>query len=207
MGAVYRAVLDTMAEHGARQPPIAQIARLALTNRQFLYRNWPKPENLFRDACAAELNRILSVAADTEATGTGDGPTPPSCHVIAQIVRAARLLREHPVTEATARTSPDLCLAALAGSATPLHLRALHWLRGRLYTLHSGGDLEIMADALLTIATPFALIPPASPGPAERTRLDTQLCSALHSCLSSPPACTSCGTKNPPAPHQEGPTG
>jgi hypothetical protein len=191
MGTVYRAVLDTMAEHGPRQPPIAQIARLAFTNRQFLYRNWPDPKILFRDACAAELDRLLHRAADVP--GAGDDPMPPTCHVIAQIVRAARLLREHPVTQATARTSPDLCLAALAGPVTPFHVRALHWVQGRLCTLHSGGtDLETLAEALFTVAAPFALIPPASPSPAERARLDRQLRSALHSCLSTTPACTNC---------------
>ena len=190
MGTVYRAVLDTMAEHGPLQPPIAQIARLAFTNRQFLYRNWPNPKILFRDACAAELDRLLDRAA--EVPGTWDEPLPPTCHVIAQIVRAARLLREHPVTQTTARTSPDLCLAALTGPVTPFHGQALQWVRGRLYTLYPGKDSDTLAEALFTVAAPFALIPPTPPSPAERTRLDGQLRAALHSCLSTTPACTTC---------------
>ncbi|MFJ5305533.1 TetR/AcrR family transcriptional regulator [Streptomyces sp. NPDC088350] len=191
MGTVYRAVLDTMAEHGPRQPPIAQIARLASTNRQFIYRNWPDPKVLFRDACMAELDSLLHRAA--EVPGVGDDPMPPTCHVITQIVRAARLLREHPVTQAAARTSPDLCLAALTWPVTPFHERGLQWMRGRLFTLHPGKDLETLAEALLTVTAPFALIPPTSPGPAEQARLDSRLHSALHSCLSTTPACTDCG--------------
>ncbi|MEV5534366.1 hypothetical protein [Streptomyces prunicolor] len=193
MGTMYRAVLDTMAEHGPRQPPIAQIARLAFTNRQFIYRNWPDLTVLFRDACAAELDRVLHRAA--EVPGTWDDPLPPTCHVIAQIVRAARMLREHPVTLATARTSPDLCLTALAGPVTPFHTSARQWVRSCLYTLHSGRELEARAEALCTVAAPFALVPPTSSEPAERARLDEQLRSALHLCLTSSPACADCAER------------
>jgi AcrR family transcriptional regulator len=190
MGTMYRAVLDTMAEHGPRQPPIAQIARLAFTNRQFIYRNWPDLTVLFRDACADELDRLLSRAA--EVPGTWDDPLPPTCHVVAQVVRAARMLREHPVTLATARTSPDLCLTALAWPVTPFHTSALQWVRSSLCTLYSGRELEALAEALFTVAAPFALVPPTSSEPAERARLDGRLRSALHLCLTSSPACTDC---------------
>ncbi|NGO41916.1 hypothetical protein [Streptomyces ureilyticus] len=64
----------------------------AATSRQYLYRNWPDFQVLIQKACEAELDRLLDVASCT-------GGTPPqTSRLPAQIVRAARLLREHPVT-------------------------------------------------------------------------------------------------------------
>ncbi|MGW1025022.1 TetR/AcrR family transcriptional regulator [Streptomyces sp. NPDC002577] len=185
-GTVYRAVLDTLADHGPRRAPLAQVARLAATNRQFLYRNWPSPEALFQDACAMELERLLYLAREV------DDAMPPPCLLVAQIVRATRLLREHPVTRATARTSPDLTLAALARRDTSLHHRALNWLLSRLEILYVGPDRKALAEALFTVAAPFALVPPPSHEPTDRASLDIRLSSALHCCLNIGPACANC---------------
>ncbi|GAA2625227.1 TetR/AcrR family transcriptional regulator [Streptomyces vastus] len=186
MGTVYRAVLATLAEHGPHRPPLAEVARRAATNRQYLYRNWPDFQVLIREACEAELDRLLYVASDTGAR------LPPSCRVPAQIVRAARLLREHPVTHATARTSPDLLLTALARPATALHTRALYWVQARLYEWRPGTDHSTTARALFTVAAPFALVPPPSDDPSDRERLNARLSTTLHACLGLTPACSDC---------------
>ncbi|WP_329219576.1 hypothetical protein OG352_23615 [Streptomyces sp. NBC_01485] len=180
MGTVYRAVLDTMAEHGPHRPPIAQIARLADTNRQFLYRNWPDQRVLILKACTAELDRLLQ-----RASNAGYELSPP-CMLVAQIVRAARLVREHPVMVATARTNPDLLLSALTHPDTSLHLRALLWLQNRLYVRYPGmAEREPMSWTLLAMASPFALAPPPSHAPTDRTVLDARLSLYLHTCLNT----------------------
>ncbi|MBA4864828.1 hypothetical protein H1V43_26465 [Streptomyces sp. PSKA54] len=186
MTQVHRAVVDTMAMYGPRRVPLAHVARLAGTNRQFLYRNWPRTSNLVRQACEGELRRVLHAAAEV-----GD-PFPPLCLAVEQVVRAARLIREHPVTEAAARTAPDLLLKSLTGPATPLHTQALHWLYERLDVLRFHKDLESTGRLILTVAAPFALLPPTPKSRDERTRLDTRLRSALHACLSPAPPCTAC---------------
>ncbi|MGW1022209.1 hypothetical protein ACWD4J_00620 [Streptomyces sp. NPDC002577] len=105
---------------------------------------------------------------------------------------AARLVREHPVTEATARTAPDLLLKVLTDPATPLHRQALHWLYERLGVLRFHTDLESTGRLILTVAAPFALLPPSHKSRDERTRLDSRLRSTLHACLSPAPPCTAC---------------
>lgn len=195
IGTVYRAVLATLAEHGPRRPPLAQVARLAATNRQYLYRNWPDFQVLIQKACEAELDRLLYVASDT------GGTLPPPCRVPAQIVRAARLLREHPVTHATARTSPDLLLTALTRPATALHTRALYWVQARLYESRPGTDHSTMARTLFTVAAPFALVPPPSDDPSDRELLNARLSTALHACLGLAPACSDCSHKAERSPY------
>ncbi|WP_328770774.1 TetR/AcrR family transcriptional regulator [Streptomyces sp. NBC_00286] len=182
VGTVYRAVLATLAEHGPRRPPIAEIARRAATSRQYLYRNWPDSRLLIQKACESELDRLLDVA------GCTGGTLPQPCRLPAQIVHAARLLREHPVTQATARTSPDLLLTALTEPTTTLHTRALHWLQAGLYLWRPGPDDAALARTLFTVTAPFALVPPPSDNLSDRQLLDTRLTTALHTCLSLDPA-------------------
>ncbi|MBA2948770.1 hypothetical protein H1D24_23830 [Streptomyces sp. PSKA28] len=96
------------------------------------------------------------------------------------------------MTEAAARTAPDLLLKSLTGPATPLHTQALHWLYERLDVLRFHKDLESTGRLILTVAAPFALLPPTPKSRDERNRLDTRLRSALHACLSPAPPCTAC---------------
>jgi len=182
VGAVYRAVLATLAEHGPRRPPLAEVARRAATSRQYLYRNWPDFQVLIQKACEAELGRLLDVASCT------GGTLPQPSRLPAQIVRAARLLREHPVTRATARTSPDLLLTALTRPTTTLHTRALYWVQEGLYLWRPGRDHSDLARTLFTVTAPFALVPPPTDDLSDRELLDTRLSTALHSCLGLDPA-------------------
>ncbi|GGL06200.1 TetR/AcrR family transcriptional regulator [Streptomyces flaveus] len=189
MGTVYRAVLATLAEHGPRRPPIAEIARRAATSRQYLYRNWPDFQVLIQKACKAELDRLLDVASCT------GGTLPQPCRLPAQLVRAARLLREHPVTRATARTSPDLLLTALTRPTTALHTRALYWVQAGLCISQPSADHSTTARTLFTVTAPFALVPPPWDDPSDRELLNTRLSTALHACLGLTPACSDCSHK------------
>ncbi|WP_406382423.1 TetR/AcrR family transcriptional regulator [Streptomyces sp. NBC_01618] len=213
---IYSAVVQSMAEHGPRKMNMALAARIAETDRQLLYRNWPDRQVLVREAAESELQRVLFVASDLLSEQEG------VCQVAEMIVRAARMVREHPVTRTTARTDPDLLRNALLDMDTRLHGRARYWLEG-LFPEPLARTLPPMywlRDVLLTIAAPFALTPPEEPhtdsGPADsshadysrpdtsrpdtsrtntsrtntsRAALDRRLRVTLHVCLGAAPDC------------------
>lgn len=189
-GTVYRATLDALAQYGPRRVGVTHVARLARCNRSYLYRNWAGHQVLIRDATLAELRRLLQVACEAP------GPLPPPrCLAVRVVVRAARLLREHPATRAMALTAPDLTHAAVLRPTTVWHRTACDWLR-RHVTGHlpRGATQDTVTLAVLTTALPYALTPPSEdPDPtAEREAVDHRLSLALHSCLGLPPACPDC---------------
>ncbi|MGH1554731.1 TetR/AcrR family transcriptional regulator [Streptomyces sp. L7] len=123
MGTVHRATLDAMALRGPRRVGVTHIARLADSNRQFFYRNWASPQVLLREATLQELKRVLERALEVPS------PLPPrECLGVRFVVRAARLLREHPVVAAMARTEPTMTYAAVLRTDTEWHGIARQWL-------------------------------------------------------------------------------
>lgn len=191
---VYRAALDALAQHGPRRVGVTHIARLAVTNRPFVYRNWSSPQALLRTATLRELKRVLDVAHDAP------GPSrPPLCQAVLIVVRAARLLREHPVVDTLARTEPALAHAAVLRPSTVWHDTAWQWLSTHV-TGHLGrGRAQDTATlAVLTTALPYALTPPGLPADAdERAAIDARLASALHLCLGAPAPCADCAPPRP----------
>ncbi|MFE7106195.1 hypothetical protein ACFU98_12455 [Streptomyces sp. NPDC057575] len=188
---VYSAVLQSMAEHGPRKMNLALVARLAETDRQLLYRNWPDRNVLVRECADHELQRVLFVAGNLRSEQEG------LCRVAEKIVRAARMVREHPVTRATARTDPDLLRGALLSYDTRLHGRARHWLNDLFpwQLARSIPNLRLLSDVLLTVAAPFALTPPEEPHTdSERSELDARLRITLHLCLGIAPDCPCAAT-------------
>jgi AcrR family transcriptional regulator len=190
VGTVHRATVDALAQHGPRRTGVTHIARLAGTNRPYLYRNWPGPEALIREATLAELERVLHVA------GLLPDPVPPApCIPVHLVVRAARLLREHPVIGAMARTGPELAHAAVLRPDTVWHDTAWTWLYGKVtHHLPRGSAQDTATRAVFTTALPYALTPPPdSPDPlAERAAIDRALSLALHPCLGLPLDCRTC---------------
>ncbi|MGW1159179.1 TetR/AcrR family transcriptional regulator [Streptomyces sp. NPDC002513] len=189
-GTVYRATLDALAQYGPRRVGVTHVARLARCNRSYLYRNWAGPQVLIRDATLAELQRLLHAACEAP------GPLPPPrCLAVLVVVRAARLLREHPVVRTMALTAPELVHAAVLCPTTVWHRTAWNWLR-RHATGHlpAGPTQDAVTLAVLTTALPYALTPPPEiPDPAaEREAVDRRLSPALHSCLGLPPCCPDC---------------
>jgi hypothetical protein len=105
-------------------------------------------------------------------------------------VRAARLLREHPVVAAMARTEPALTYAAVLRPDTVWHETASSWLTEHVTAHVPGGAQQATATlAVLTTALPYALIPPLEPSDAERAAVDERLGQALHACLGLPLDC------------------
>ncbi len=188
MATVYRATLDALALHGPRRVGVTHIARLADTNRQYIYRNWPSLDVLLRDATLQELKHLLYLAREVPSSQQ----PPPQCRPVLLAVRAARLLREHPVVAAMARTEPALTYAAVLRPHTVWHLTFQQWL-GEHVTAHlpTATERHTATLAVLTTAMPYALVPPAeSPDPAaERAAVDGRLSQALHACLGLPLAC------------------
>ncbi|SCF91666.1 hypothetical protein GA0115254_124826 [Streptomyces sp. Ncost-T10-10d] len=183
---IYSAVLQSMAEHGPRRMNMALAARIADTDRQLLYRNWPDRNVLVRESAESELQRVLFVASDLRSEQEG------LCRVAEQIVRAARMAREHPVTRTTVRTDPDLLRSALLDTDTRLHGRARYWLGGLFPgpLARTIPHMYRLPDVLLTVAAPFALTPPEEPHTdSERSQLDARLRTALHMCLGIAPDC------------------
>ncbi|MET7679129.1 TetR/AcrR family transcriptional regulator [Streptomyces sp. NPDC005423] len=78
---MYRATLDALAAHGPRRAGVTHIARLADTNRPFIYRNWPTPYVLLRDSTLRELRRVLDLAREVPGP-----PSAPEC--LSQAVHA-----------------------------------------------------------------------------------------------------------------------
>ncbi|MCX3060767.1 hypothetical protein [Streptomyces beihaiensis] len=191
--AVHRAVLQVMAEYGPRRVPRVQVAERAGTDRQFLRRNWPDRARLHHDAVANELRRLLSVAS--ELADFSDNPTD-ACFSIRVIVRAARMVREHPVTRATARTAPDLLRSAFLHTDTGLHGVAWEWFQRLPVARRAPFDRDVLAltQLLFTVSLPYALTPDDVPIAGEETRkeLDSRLDSALHMFLRRTPRCPAC---------------
>ncbi len=187
-GTVYRAALDALAQHGPGRAGVTHIARLAGTNRTFLYRNWASPQALFREATLHELGRLLYVAREVAA------PLPPRCLEARIVVRAARLVREHPVVRTMARTDPELVHAAILRSATEWHTLAWSWLREHVTGRLPGTvDRDHATLAVLTVALPYALTPPKDHSdPEERATIDARLSTAVHLCLAPSSPCTDC---------------
>ncbi|MFE2419758.1 TetR/AcrR family transcriptional regulator [Streptomyces hokutonensis] len=186
MGTVYRATLDAMAVRGPRRVGVTHIARLADSNRQYFYRNWASPQVLLREAALQELKRVLHVALEVH------GPLPPpECLAVRFVVRAARLLREHPVVAAMARTEPAMTYAAVLRTDTEWHGIARQWLAKHVTPqLRGSAERDTVTLAVLTTALPYALIPPEEPpSETERAAVDTRLSQALHACLGLPPTC------------------
>ncbi|MFC9914800.1 TetR/AcrR family transcriptional regulator [Streptomyces sp. NPDC127197] len=188
-GAVHRAALDALAQHGPRQVGVTHIARLARCNRSYLYRNWAGPQALIRDATVAELARLLHVAREVP------GPLPPPhCLEVSFVVRAARLLREHPVARTMALTAPELVHAAVLRPTTVWHDMAWSWLSQHVTGhLPRGATQDMVTLAVLTTALPYALTPPADASDlSERAEIDARLSTAVHLCLGVSPPCTDC---------------
>ncbi|MFF3908396.1 hypothetical protein ACFYZJ_20970 [Streptomyces sp. NPDC001848] len=189
-GTVYRATLDALAQYGPRRVGVTHVARLARCNRSYLYRNWAGPQVLIRDATLAELQRLLHVAREVP------GPLPPPrCLAVRVVVRAARLLREHPVVRTMALTAPELVHAAVLRPATVWHRTAWDWLHRHVTGyLPRGTTRDTVTLAVLATALPYALTPPPEvpDHAAEREAVDRRLSLALHACLGLPPACPDC---------------
>ena len=213
MATVYRATLDALAQYGPRRTGVTHIARLAGTNRPYLYRNWSSPRALLQDATLAELHRLLHVAGDLT------DRLPPGCLEVHRVVRAARLLREHPVVRTLARTAPELAHAAVLRPTTVWHRAAWAWLRDDVAGRLPRDTRDTTVRALLTTALPYALTPPPdapdpdttkpdttkpgtthpdttrpdTPDPgAARAAVDRRLSQALHPCLGLPADCPHC---------------
>lgn len=190
MATVYRATLEALARYGPRRAGVTHIARLADTNRMFVYRNWSSPQALIRDATQAELKRLLQTACEVP------GPVPPpGCLSVRIVVRATRLLREHPVVRALALNEPALAHMAVLRPTTVWHDTAWQWLTAHVTAhLPRGAEREAAALAVLTTTLPYALTPPqASPDPAaDSTAIDRRLALATHACLGLPPVCPNC---------------
>jgi len=185
MGTVYRATLDALAMRGPRRTGITHIAKLADTNRQFFYRNWATPRVLLRDATLQELARVLQRALEVPSP-----LPPPQCQGVRFVVRAARLLREHPVVAAMARTEPALTYAAVLRPDTAWHGTAWQWLTEHVTAHVPGGtERDTVTLAVLTTALPYALIPPEESSEDERAAVDRRLGQALHACLGLPLTC------------------
>jgi AcrR family transcriptional regulator len=188
-GTVYRATLDALAQYGPRRAGMTQIARLAATNRPFLYRNWASREALVREATRLELKRLLFLAREVA------DPLPPRCLEARSVVRAARLVREHPVVGTLAHTAPESVHAAILRPVTEWHAMAWSWLCGHVTAhLAAGPERDSTTLAVLTTALPYALTPPVdSSDPEERATIDARLSTAVHLCLgatsSCPPPC------------------
>lgn len=184
-GLVYRATLEALAQHGPRRAGMTQIARLADTNRPFLYRNWAGREALIEEATRLELKRLLFIAREV----TGALPQP--CRQAQFVVRAARLLREHPVVATMARTDPELVRSAILRPVTDWHTTAILWLREHVTDhMTAAADRDGTALAVLTTALPYALTPPADPSDlSERAAIDTRLGRAIHLCLAASSPC------------------
>ncbi|WP_306318443.1 MULTISPECIES: hypothetical protein [unclassified Streptomyces] len=185
--AVHRAVVTAMGDHGPLRVPRTEVARLAGTDRQFLLRNWPDRHKLHLAAVKGELQRLLRVAA--ELADFSDMP-PSACLAVRQIVRAARLVREHPVTAATARTEPGLLHAALLQAPGPLHNIALSWITGGplVQQARETRDFGALAQLMFAVALPFAL----TPGSGEREAHNARLARLLHTCTTGTAVCSHC---------------
>jgi AcrR family transcriptional regulator len=187
---VYRAALAALAEHGPRRVGVTHIARLAGTNRTFVYRNWAGPQALLKDATLHELRHVLHKAREVPEQLP---PTP--CLAVRTVVRAAGLLREHPVVGAMARTDPALTYAAVLRPTTPWHQLAWRWLTEHVTGhLPRGVEQDTTTLAVLTTALPYALTPPQNPPDpvSERAAVDRRLGQALHACLGAPLNCPDC---------------
>ena len=187
MATVYRATLEALAVRGPRRVGITHIAQLAGANRPFFYRNWATPNVLLRDATLQELERLLHQAREVPSP-----LPPPQCLGVRMVVRAARLLREHPVVAAMARTEPALTYAAVLRPDTVWHNTAWHWLSEHVTAhLPSGPEQDTATLAVLTTALPYALIPSAESTDTddERAAVDRRLSQAVHACLGLPLAC------------------
>ncbi|MEU6094529.1 hypothetical protein [Streptomyces sp. NPDC047079] len=190
MATVYRATLDALAQYGPRRAGVAHIARLADTNRTFIYRNWADPQALIRNATLGELKHLLQLARDVP------GPLlPPGCLAIRVVLRATRLLREHPVVGAMARTEPTLAHTAVLRPTTVWHETAWQWLTEHVTGhLPRGPERNTATLAVLTTALPYAFTPPLE-GPEDATEqasLYRRLSTSLHLCLGLPADCPDC---------------
>lgn len=168
---------------------MAHIARLAGTNRAYLYRNWASPQALIRQATLHELKRLLHLAREVP------GRLPPRCTAVRFVVRAARLLREHPVIGTMARTDPGLMHAAVLRPDTVWHQTGWQWLSEHVTGhLPWGAEQDTVTLAVFTTALPYALVPPqeSSDPVADRTEIDRRVSLAAHACLGLPPACPDC---------------
>ncbi|MEV6940736.1 TetR/AcrR family transcriptional regulator [Streptomyces sp. NPDC051172] len=187
---VHRAVLDALAEHGPRRVGVTHIARLADTNRPFIYRNWRSPRALLEEATLHELRRVLHRAREVPG-----GPLSENCLAVRTVVRAAGLLRGHPVVRAMARTDPALTYAAVLHPTTAWHQLAWHWLSDHVTGhLPRGAEQDSVTLAVLTAALPYALVPSGNPqeSAAENAAVDRRLGQVLHACLGVPLNCPAC---------------
>lgn len=185
---VYRAVLDALTQYGPRRTGVTHIARLARCNRSYLYRNWADPQALLREATLSELRRVLYVAREVRE------PLPAGCLEARVVVRAARLVREHPVVRTMARTDPELVHAAILRPATAWHTLTWSWLHEHVTgRLTGAAERDRTTLAVLTTALPYALTPPAdSSDTEERAKIDARLNTTVHLCLTLPLPCIDC---------------
>ncbi|MEB8344034.1 hypothetical protein [Streptomyces endophyticus] len=167
--------------------PRVRVAELALTDRQFLRRNWPHADTLTRLSAEVELDRVLNGVA---ARVGHLGPPDPVCCLAETLVLATRRVREHPVTRATARTAPELLSSALVCWESTLHARAWNWLRSQVHCL--GPERRAQAEALtyqlFAAALPFAL-GQAPPGDGLQDRIDERVRAVTHLCLTGVADC------------------
>ncbi|MFR9798590.1 TetR/AcrR family transcriptional regulator [Streptomyces sp. MS06] len=192
VGTVHRAALEALARHGPRRTGITHIARLARCDRSYLYRHWGDAGTLLREAALREFHRLLLVAREVP----GRLP-PPRCLPVLLVLRAARLLREHPVVGALARQEPEAVHAAVLDTGTVWHGTAWEWLCAHVTAdLPAGARRDAVTLAVLTAALPYALTPPAAAdaGRAAEARavVDRRLGLTLHACLGLPPDCLDC---------------
>lgn len=187
---MYRATLNALAQYGPRRTGVTHIARLARCNRSYLYRNWASPQTLIREATLTELRRLLDVACQPPGT-----LPPPPCLSVLVVVRAARLLREHPVVGAMARREPELAFAAVLNPNSIWHRTAWHWLCTHVTArIPRGAEQDMATLTVLTTALPYALtpLPDAADPAAWRASVARRVSLALHAGLGLPPACPDC---------------
>lgn len=151
------ATLAELAEHGAREATIDDIAARAGVGRVTVFRRFGSKDALIQRLVVRELRRFLS-AVDRALESVTD----PAERVAEAFVACVRMSVTHPMVARLARLEPGAALERLAtGDPSPLDL-------GRAYVAAriaadgaSTGDASAaeVADVLVRLAAMYALVP------------------------------------------------
>jgi AcrR family transcriptional regulator len=196
---VYSATLQAMADHSPHKPGVKNIADLAGTHRSYLYRNWPRTNELITEALTYHLRLLLAHALDPSETITSR--LPPLCVLSSQLATCTRLAQNHPLLRTLQSRHPDVLLQAISAPRDhPLRILATNWLHGCLnsYFLATAPATSPRhgihprtsryTELLLSTLTPFVLAPCALPeSPPDRT-----VRSFTHALLGNSPDCDTC---------------
>lgn len=178
--AVFNAARECVLAYGMRRTTLTDVARRAGVSRMSIYRRWPDVRSLVADLMSHEWHVVLVRAAAAAKRRRGSL----RASGVAQMVTAARELREHPLLCKIREVDPEVLLPYILDRRGTSQDEMLNFIVQALRVGQAEGsvrpgDAERMGRAVLLTVQPFVLSSALATDGYDEVDMDRELAAIL----------------------------